>query len=172
VIVLFQWDGVAGPHRLVAQWRSPDNAATSVSAIDYVARAARFVAYWSLPLSATMQLGTWSIEATVDGMPAGRFTFEITDVTVASPQTKPLLTQAVLYERLSRGFVVLRRSSKAGRELDATSGFSPVPGLIYVSNRLESAATLGRVVRDGGHGRSASSGCCRDKRRHAVFLAG
>ncbi len=79
VIVLFEWDGVPGAHRLVAQWRSPDSAVTSNSAIDYVARAERFGAYWSLPLSASMSLGTWSIEATVDGVPAGRLTFEVTD---------------------------------------------------------------------------------------------
>ena len=24
VIVMFEWDGVPGPHKLVAQWRSPD----------------------------------------------------------------------------------------------------------------------------------------------------
>src|SRR2546427_2970830 len=58
VIVLFEWDGVPGAHRLVAQWRSPDSAVTSNSAIDYVARAQRFGAYWSLPLSASMSLGT------------------------------------------------------------------------------------------------------------------
>ena len=57
VLVLFQWEGVPGPHRLVAQWRSPDSAVTSNSSIDYIARAQRFGAYWSLPLSPSMT--TW-----------------------------------------------------------------------------------------------------------------
>src|SRR5215211_5599406 len=48
VYVLFRWEGVPGPHKLVAQWRSPDGSATSSSAIDYVAKDKRFGAYWQL----------------------------------------------------------------------------------------------------------------------------
>ncbi len=50
VLVFFQWEGTPGGHRLVAQWRSPDSAVTSSSAIDYIAKTQRFGAYWSLPL--------------------------------------------------------------------------------------------------------------------------
>jgi hypothetical protein len=72
VVVFFQWDGAPGAHKLVAQWRSPDGGLTSSSAIDYVAKDRRFGAYWRLPLSPTLPLGTWSIEATVDGQPGGQ----------------------------------------------------------------------------------------------------
>ena len=65
VIVLFQWDAVPGPHRLVAQWRSPDSATTSSSTVNYIAREQRFGAYWSLPLSSSMTLGTWSWNGTM-----------------------------------------------------------------------------------------------------------
>jgi S1-C subfamily serine protease len=150
IIVLFQWDGVAGPHRLLAQWRSPDSAVTSNSAVDYVARAPRFGAYWSLPLSSTMTLGTWSIEATVDGVPAGRLTFEVTDNAVDSSPRKATLTPAELYERLNRALVVLQRSSKAKRALGATAGFSPAPGLVYTSmSSLDSADDIRVGARDG-----------------------
>lgn len=150
VIVLFQWDGVPGAHRLVAQWRSPDSAVTASSAIDYVAKAARFGAYWSLPLSSAMALGTWSIEATVDGMPAGRFTFEVTDHNVASSPVKPMLTPAALYERLDRAFVVLGRSSRAGRSLAAAAGFRAGGGLVYTAmSALDSADDIRVLSRDG-----------------------
>ncbi len=97
-----------------------------------------------------MTLGTWSIEATVDGVPAGRFTFEVTDHKVASGAVKPMLTQAALYERLNRAFVVLLRSSKVGRELRAMAGFSPRAGWIYTSmSALDSADDI-RVVSRGG----------------------
>jgi hypothetical protein len=128
VLVLFQWDGVPGAHRLVAQWRSPDSAATSNSAIDYVARAPRFGAYWSLPLSPSMTLGTWSIEATVDGVPAGRLTFEVTDNRVSSSAVKPMLTPAQLYERLTRAFVPLRRSSKGRTRAQRSGGIQSGAG--------------------------------------------
>lgn len=34
IVVLFEWAGAAGPHRLGVQWRSPDGANSTSSAID------------------------------------------------------------------------------------------------------------------------------------------
>ena len=150
VIVLFQWEAVPGAHRMVAQWRSPDSGMTSSSTVNYIAKEQRFGAYWSLPLSASMTLGTWSIEATVDGVPAGRLTFEVTDNSASSAPGKSMLTQASLYERLNRAFVVLRRTSKVGRELSPMAGFSPAAGLIYTAiSTLDSADEILMVSRDG-----------------------
>src|SRR5712671_6376917 len=172
VVVLFLWDGVPGAHRLVAQWRSPDSAATSNSAVDYIARAQRFGAYWSLPLSASMTLGTWSIEATVDGVPAGRLTFEVTDNKVASSAVKPMLTQAALYERLNRAFVMLGRSSKAGRELSAAAGFSPGAGLIYTAmSALDNADDILVVSRDGTS-KPVTTVVAWNRRQHWAVLSG
>lgn len=172
VIVLFQWDGAPGPHRLVAQWRSPDSAVTSNSAIDYVASAQRFGAYWSLPLSPSMTVGTWSIEATVDGVPAGRLTFEVTDNSVASAPVKAMLTQAELYDRLNGAFVVLRRSSKAGREFGATAGFSPAAGLIYTAmSTLDGADEIRLIARDGA-ATPLTAAVAWNRRQHWAVLAG
>lgn len=173
VIVLFQWDGIPGAHRLVAQWRSPDSALTSNSAVDYVARAQRFGAYWSLPLSPTMTLGTWSIEATVDGVPAGRLTFEVTDNKVSeSARVKPMLTQAELYERLNRAFVVLLRSSKAGSELAAMAGVSLRPGWIYtVMSALDSADEI-RAVSRGGTATPVTTAVAWNRRQRWAVLSG
>jgi hypothetical protein len=133
VVVFFQWDGVAGAHKLVAQWRSPDGGLTSSSAIDYVAKDRRFGAYWRLTLSPSMPLGTWSVEATVDGQPGGRLTFDIRDEKVAAAIIKRPLTQADLYERLDRVFVVIQRSTAAGRQLDAAGGFTTGSTRIYTA---------------------------------------
>lgn len=150
VIVFFQWEGAPGAHRLVAQWRSPDSAITSNSAIDYVAKAPRFGAFWSLPLSATMALGTWSIEATVDGVPAGRFTFEVTDNRVPSSPVKPMLTPEALYERLNLVSVVLGRSSRTGRSLGAGAGFSPGGGVVYTAmSVLDNADEIRLLLANG-----------------------
>src|SRR3954463_9866278 len=48
VYVLFRWEGAPGPHKLVAEWRSPDGSSSSSSAINYVATDKRFGAYWQL----------------------------------------------------------------------------------------------------------------------------
>lgn len=150
VIVYFTWEGVPGAHRLAAQWRSPDGAASANSNVDYTASAARFGAYWSLPLQPTMTLGTWSIEATVDGVPAGRFTFEVTDNKITSAPVKPILTQAQLYEKLNRMFVSLQRTAASGPRLPAAVGFSPRKGVVYtVMSTLDEADDIRAAVADG-----------------------
>jgi hypothetical protein len=120
VVVLFQWEGAPGQHKLEARWRSPDGDFTSTSVVDYTAKDRRFGAYWRVGITPTMTLGTWSIEATVDGHPAGRLNFEITDATVApGVAVRRPLAPGALYERLSASFVLLTRLAPSGRELDA-----------------------------------------------------
>lgn len=134
VIVLFQWEGVPGPHKMVATWRSPDGSLSSSSTIDYEARDRRFGAYWRLTLAPHTPLGTWSIEATVDGLPAGRFTFDVTDENApAAPPTKRILTQRELYERLSRVYVVLERTVESGRALEPASALVGEDGRLYTT---------------------------------------
>lgn len=133
VIVFFRWEGSPGPHTLVAQWRSPDGAISSSSTIDYVASDRRFGAYWPLILSPRTPLGTWSVEATVDGRPAGRYTFEIRDEKVEAPVVGTPLTPAELYDRLDRAFVVIDRTGHRGQSLDSAGGFVLADGRVCTS---------------------------------------
>lgn len=143
VFVLFQWEGAPGAHKLVARWRSPDGRLTSNSEVDYVAKAQRFGAYWSLPLTPSMALGFWSIEATVDGLPAGQFSFELTDRSVPSAVTKPALTQTQLYDRLDRLFVVLERTGGAQQPIASWAGTNGGGGFIYTTaGALDNADTV------------------------------
>jgi hypothetical protein len=153
VIVFFQWEHVPGPHKLVAQWRSPDGGASASSAIDYNATDKRFGAFWRLPVTPAMPLGAWSIEVTMDGRPAGRFTFEITGERIEAPAVRRPLTESEIYERLNRAFVVLRRTSADGRELGEAAGFMAAPqtGRIFtVMPAVDSSASLRAVAPDGG----------------------
>ncbi len=133
IIVAFDWEGVPGPHRLVAEWRSQDGDVSSKSTIEYVAKGRRFGAFWRLPLSPTMPTGTWSIEATVDGQPGGRLTFEVTGRKVQPAVVKPTLAQNEVYRRLGGMFVGIERFSAAGRKLDSVSGFLGPGGRIYTT---------------------------------------
>ncbi|HEX5215888.1 MAG TPA: trypsin-like peptidase domain-containing protein [Vicinamibacterales bacterium] len=151
VIVLFQWEGTPGAHKLIAQWRSPDGGLTSNSAIDYQAAAARFGAYWTMPITATMSLGIWSVEATVDGVPAGRFSFEITDRTVPSAIVKRPMTQPELYERLSRQFVVMQRQGPPGvKDLDSFAGLAIGGGRVATAMATFDNAERVLVLPPGG----------------------
>jgi hypothetical protein len=150
VIVLFEWDGVPGPHKLIAQWRSPDGSLSSTSAIDYVAKGRRFGGYWRLPVSPVMPLGMWSIETTVDGQPAGRYTFEVKGEAVVAPVVKRPLAQAELYERLNRSFVVIERTGARGRQLEPAAGFVAADGRVYTSMAaVDATEALHAITADG-----------------------
>jgi len=151
VIVLFSWEGVPGAHKLEARWRSPDGGFTSNSVIDYVASERRFGAYWRMAITPNMQLGMWSIEATVDGQPGGRFTFEITDA-AALTGTVPRrpLGQAELYETLRRSYVLLNRMTGDGREMDPVGAVLSGGGQVMTAVQgLDAVGRITAVFPDG-----------------------
>lgn len=171
VIVLFRWDGVPGPHKLVAQWRSPDGALSSSSSVDYFASDRRFGGYWRLPITPAMPLGTWTIEATVDGQPACRHTFELRDEKVEAAVTKRPLTRPELYERLNGVFVVLERSAPDGRQLDPAAGLLGNSSRVYTSlAAVDDTAGL-RVIGPDGSRRSVSSVIGMDRQERWIVLA-
>jgi hypothetical protein len=151
VIVFFQWEGAPGPHKMSATWRSPDGASSTTSTIDYEARDRRFGAYWRLLLAPHTPLGTWSIEATVDGLPGGRYTFEVTDAGAPpAPPVKRILTQRELYERLSRVHVVLERSIAGGRPLEPASALLGADGRLFTTaGVLDEADRIVAFTADG-----------------------
>src|SRR5437763_14022190 len=111
VVVYFQWQGQPGVHRMTALWKSPAGAMLTTSPVEYEAKDRRFGAFWSLTLSEEATVGTWSIEATVDGQPGGRFTFEIVPRTAgrAAPGVRRVLTHAELIMSSREEVVVSRR---------------------------------------------------------------
>ena len=157
VVVLFRWEGTPGPHRLVALWRSPDGSSTSTSTLDYMAKDRRFGAAWPMVLGSATALGMWSVEATVDGQPAGRLTFEVRDEKVTVAISKKPLTQAELYQRLNSLFVVLERSTSGGRQLDAVAGLLTATGQLWTAMTALDGADSIRIVRADGSRLPATS---------------
>ncbi len=143
VYVVFQWEGTPGPHKLVAVWRSPDGGMTSTSAIDYVATDKRFGARWQLTIGPSMPVGQWSIDATVDGQPAGRHTFEVRDERVEPAVAKrPALSQSELYDRLNRVFVMIQRTDPAGAATEVGGGVLADGGIYTAVGVLDEAAAI------------------------------
>ncbi len=152
VIVVMQWEDVPGRHALGATWRSPDGGATSASTIDYTATNKRFGGIWRLPITPGMPVGRWSMDATVDGRPAGRYGFEITDASVKAADVRRPLTEAQIHERLSSAFVVLQRGTRAGRTLGPAAGVMPSPRdgrLFTVMPGVDGADTLVALAGEG-----------------------
>jgi hypothetical protein len=170
VIVYFLWDGTPGPHKMVGHWRSPDGGQASMSTIDYVAKERRFAAYWRLPISPGMTLGTWSIEASVDGQPAGRFTFEITDQPVAPAPVKRALSHGELFERLNRVFVLLHRTNASGRDLDVAAGLAGARGLIYTAMAAIDDVDRVRAVLPGATSQDVSAALAWHRRHEWAVL--
>jgi len=140
VVVSFRWRGTPGIHRLAARWRAPNGGATQ-SELDYTARNSLFGAYWTMPLSSATPTGSWMIEATVDGLPAGSLAFEVTDATVPASFPEASLTEpdpastapvplgrAEMYERLSRHFSYVERLTGQPRERSAAAAATVSPG--------------------------------------------
>lgn len=150
VIVFFQWEGAPGRHLLEATWRSPDGSTSSKSTIDYTARERRFGAYWRFVITPDTSIGMWSIEATVDGQPGGRFTFEVTGKPAPpAPVVKRPNTQQELHDLLSRHFVLLARTGPGMRELEPAMGTIAVPGQIFTAvSPLDSIEGIAAVRSD------------------------
>jgi hypothetical protein len=152
VVVYFQWQGPPGAHRMIAQWKSPDGASSTTSPIDYVARDRRFGAYWRMPLTPSAATGQWAIEATVDGQPGGRFSFELTPAAGGAPVAivKRLPTANELFSRISAVFVVLERSTAKGLRLDPAAAYMGGHGRLFTSvAALDGADTITAILPDG-----------------------
>jgi hypothetical protein len=152
VVVFFQWQGQPGMHRMRAQWTSPDGASSTTSPIQYESKDRRFGAFWSLTLSPASATGQWSIEATVDGQPGGRFSFEIapTAGAASAPPVKRLLSQAELFARASGAFVLLERSTSKGARLDPAAAFAAGHGRLFTSvAAVDGADAITAVLPDG-----------------------
>jgi hypothetical protein len=152
VVVFFQWSGAVGPHRIAVTWRSPDASLSTGSAIDYIARGPQFGAYFNLPLTAGLPAGVWSVEATMDGQPAGRYTFELVagEMRAATAAVRrPLETQA-MFSRLKDMFVLLDRQVATGQHLDPAAAFVVSPGRIETAViAIDAADTVTAVMPDG-----------------------
>ena len=130
VIVHFEWEGPAGVHRLEGLWRKPDGRVSTISDFEHTSRGGRFGAYWELALPTTAATGSWTLEARIDGQPAGVHTFEIVaggavlpPPIAAAPPREPLTSQE-LYKRIQAATVTVQKLDAGGRVGLTASGFA------------------------------------------------
>lgn len=151
VIVTFRWEGEPGLHHLAGRWQGPAGAPSSSSEFDSKAPGREFGAYWSLPLTPSMPAGSWSMEATIDGVPAGRLAFEVVDDESPPPgSARRPLSPAEVYDRIGAVFVPIDRSTTRGR-IDTAAGFVAAPGMIATAfAAVDAVDVLDVVAPDGG----------------------
>lgn len=174
VIVLFQWEGVAGTHRMSVTWKSPDGAASTTPPVEYTANDRRFGGYWPLTLSAATAPGTWTVQATVDGQPAGQVTFEVgaSGGGAAPKPTRRVMTQSQLFARLNETFVTLERSTAKGRRLEPTSAVALGHGRIATAVAAIDGSDAVIAVLPSGKRQPMTSILAIDRAHDWVVLAG
>lgn len=158
VVAFFEWQGLAGAHRIVVKWSSSDGAHATSSALDYVAKDRRFGAYWTFPLNPSVAPGIWSVEATVDGQPAGRAMFELAAMAPgATVVSKRPLSSADIYARLNAAVLILDRQTATGQRLDPAVAFSMGSGLLATAvAALDGADVIDAIAADGSRRRIES----------------
>jgi hypothetical protein len=155
VIVHFEWEGPAGRHRLEGLWRNPDGRVSTISDFTHESRGGRIAAYWELALPESPARGTWTLEARIDGQPAGSHTFEIVagaangPPPTAAPARTPLTT-AQLYQKILGAIVVVQKIDGAGRAGLTAAAFAIAPDRVVTPfHVIDGAATL-RLTSPGG----------------------
>jgi hypothetical protein len=124
IVVYFEWLGAPGKHLMVGTWRGPGNTSTS-SSFEYVAPNRSFSAYWELTLPASAPLGQWSLEATVDGMPAGTHAFEVVGPEAMGPvktAARVPLSRQEIFARTLETVVVVEALDANGSRLATGPG--------------------------------------------------
>ena len=149
VIVHFEWDGPEGAHNLEGLWRNPEGKVSTISNFAHTSRGTRFGAFWELALPTSVATGTWTLEARIDGQPAGKHTFEIiAGDGIASPAPtgaagRTPLTSQDLYKRIQAATVTVHKLDGSGRVGLIASGFAIAPDRVVLPFHLvDGAATL------------------------------
>ncbi len=152
VIVYFEWDGPAGNHHFEGFWKNPAGKVASISDFQYVAPTRRFGAYWTLALAGTVEPGTWTLEAHIDGEAAGAHTIQIVSGTSRAEEApeRRMLKPAEIYQRVLTSTVSVERLGARGEHLGQGSGFLLAPGVIATAfQSIEGASKLRVVFPDG-----------------------
>lgn len=154
VIVYFDWEGPAGPHKFEAMWKNPEGKVTVITDFSYSPRDTRFGGYFTLLLSDTVQTGIWTMEARIDGEVAGSHAFQIlAGERPPGEAAKPVriaLTPAQAYQRAVGGSVFLEKLNASGERLRTGSGFFVSDDMIVTAFQvIDGASKLRAVLPDG-----------------------
>jgi hypothetical protein len=148
VIVHLEWEGPAGAHRMEGLWRNPEGRVSTISEFAHTSAGKRFGAYWELALPASAATGTWTLEARIDGQPAGVHSFEIiagdgASLPPVSPAARAPLTSQELYKRIQAATVKVEKLDGTGRVGLTASGFAIAKDRVVVPfNLLDGASAL------------------------------
>jgi hypothetical protein len=152
VIVYMEWEGPSGKHHIEGFWKSPAGKTSALTDFDYDAKQNKFGAYFSFSLNDSMDIGSWSLEAHVDGEPAGFHTFQIMSGNrpAGTIPARKMLTPSQLYDQAVQSTVVIEALDRNGQTFRAGSGFLMEPGWVVTAFEIIDGATKLRLTYPDG----------------------
>src|SRR5882672_9058642 len=151
VTVYFEWEGPMGPHHFEGLWKSPEGKIVVISDFRYEAKTPQFSGYWTMLLSEATPSGEWSIEARIDGEPAGSHSFVVSGSPTAASAAGPrLLSSSELYEKAFAATVIIEKIAADGAVLSKSSGFwIGEERLMTAFSAIDGATSLRITLRNG-----------------------
>jgi len=151
VTVYFEWQGPMGPHHFEGLWKSPEGKIVVISDFRYEAKTPQFSGYWTMLLSEATPSGEWSIEARIDGEPAGSHSFVVSGSPTAASAAGPrLLSSSELYEKAFAATVIIEKIAADGAVLSKSSGFwIGEERLMTAFSAIDGATSLRITLRNG-----------------------
>lgn len=151
VVVYFEWEGPAGPHKFAGLWKNTESKVVLVSDFQYTATTKQFSGYWTMLLSGSEKPGVWTLEARIDGESAGDLSFQlVADHSSAStPPSAPVrqpLAPAELYKQATDVTVYVDKIDAHGKAVARGSGFYLNGGQVVTAFQNIDGATKLRVI--------------------------
>ena len=154
VIVVLNWQGPSGMHHFQVSWVDPSGKVILVENVDIPSPSSDFSCSWTLnfPDPSNVRTGLWALEAQVDGLAAGAYTFEIVSDTKAPA---PIPSASDVYQRVLTATAFIEGIDSAGSVIRQGSGFFIGKNLLATAFQVIDGATSLRV--DLPNGQSATT---------------
>jgi hypothetical protein len=151
VVVYFTWEGPAGAHHFEGVWKNPAGKPVLISEFDYSSEQSRFGGYFKMLLTESPAIGTWNVEARIDGEAAGSHTFQVVAATRPNDAlpARHILTRAEIYNRAIAATVSIENVDQRGARRLVGSGFVIGPGRVLTAFEVIDGATKVRILAQG-----------------------
>jgi hypothetical protein len=151
-IVYFEWAAPPGLHTINAAWKSPNGPASISPDIKVDLADGPLSAYWTFTIHPGDPSGVWTLDARVDGAPAGSHNFELFVPAGPAPSAKPPRppTTDEIYQGAAPSLVIVSSVNAAGEKVDRSLGFVYAQDRVATSfQSIDGATTLSIAFADG-----------------------
>ena len=172
IVVLFTWEGPAGPHHFEGLWKNPAGKVSMTSEFDYAPDQPRFSAYFRMLLAENPPAGIWTLEVRIDSETAGAHNFQI----IAAPRPDNVVTisrvlpPAEIYKRALAATVFIENINAKGDRRSVGSGFLLTKDRVVTAFEVIDGATKLRMITPTGQRLDAQEVIAWNRRQDWAIL--